>query len=201
MKNSVRKYFGLTICIIFLEMILTITTVYLYQVLDSYLIKIIVQNVSYLIILVFTFIGIKMSHMTLREFGLFSYSLPKQLGTGFIVGFILLCVLKGGSFWPPSLDIYLMFSQLLVAFTEELLFRGFLFTMVYEISHSKMKSILISSVVFGLYHYPIHHDILFVFASCIIGLTYSGLHSLYFKTDKEIGILSLTIVHWINNIF
>ena len=91
--------------------------------------------------------------------------------------------------------------MMLVGFSEELLFRGFLFTMIYELSGSKLKTAFISSIIFGIWHYPVGQSIGQVINATIIGLIYAGIHSLYFRTDKEIGIIPLSIFHWMHNIF
>lgn len=200
MKDDIKKYYKLTIGIILLETLVTLSTIYLYQVIDDLFIQKILQNVSYFIMLFFVFIAIKISGKSLREFGLFSNALPKQIGIGLVGGLILLLVLKGFSFWPLSFDAYLVLSQILVVFAEEMLFRGFLFTMIYEISQSKWKAIVCSSILFALFHVPIGYNMISVLGTCMIGLVYSGIRSLYFKTDKEIGILPLAIFHWIYNI-
>lgn len=200
MKDNIKKYYMLTIGIILLETLVTLSTIYLYQMIDELFIQKILQNVSYFIMLLFVFIAIKISGKSLREFGLFSNALPKQIGIGLAGGLILLLVLKGFSFWPLSFDAYLVLSQILVVFAEEMLFRGFLFTMIYEISQSKWKAIVCSSILFALFHVPIGYNMISVLGTCMIGLVYSGIRSLYFKTDKEIGILPLAIFHWIYNI-
>lgn len=201
MEKTIKNYYKLTIFIILLESLIIFGTIYLYRVFDSQFTLMLIQNISYLISLVCVLLGIKISHIPFDKFGLFSHSLFKQISIGILGGFALLLFFKGLSFLPLSFNIYLILSQILVTFTEEMLFRGFLFTMIYEISKSKAKSIIVSSIIFGIYHYPLGHDIVQVISTSIIGLIYSGLRSVYFKTDKEIGIIPLTIFHWINNIF
>lgn len=91
--------------------------------------------------------------------------------------------------------------MMLVGFSEELLFRGFLFTMIYELSGSRLKAVFIPSIVFGIWHFPVGQSIDQVIGTTIIGLIYAGMRSLYFRTDKEIGIIPLSIFHWMHNIF
>lgn len=199
-ERDVKKCYKLMISVLLLVTLITLGTIYLYQIIDSQFTKMVLQNISYLASLVCVFVGIKISRKPLSEFGLFSHTLLKQLSIGLIGGLVLLLMLKGLSFWPPSFNAYLIISQLLVAFAEEMIFRGFLYTMIYEISKAKSKSIIISSLLFGIYHYPLGHNIVQVVSACIVGLIYSGLRSVYFRTDKEIGIIPLTMMHWINNI-
>lgn len=174
---------------------------YLYQILDSHLIKIIIQNVANVLSICVTLLAIKMSKKSLRDFGLFTDHLFKQILIGLVVGFILVVLLQGLSFLEASPNLYDIFSMMLVGFSEELLFRGFLFTMIYELSGSRLKAVFIPSIIFGIWHFPVGQSIDQVIGTTIIGLIYSGMRSLYFRTDKEIGIIPLSIFHWMHNIF
>lgn len=174
---------------------------YLYQILDSHLIKIIIQNVANVLSICVTLFAIKMSKKSLRDFGLFTDHLFKQILIGLVVGFILVVLLQGLSFLESSPNLYDIFSMMLVGFSEELLFRGFLFTMIYELSGSRLKVVFIPSIVFGIWHFPVGQSIDQVINATIIGLIYAGIRSLYFRTDKEIGIIPLSIFHWMHNIF
>lgn len=174
---------------------------YLYQILDSHLIKIIIQNVANVLSICVTLLAIKVSKKSLRDFGLFTDHLFKQILIGLVVGFILNVLLRGLSFLQASPSLYDVFSMMLVGFSEELLYRGFLFTMIYELSGSKLKTAFISSIIFGIWHFPVGQSIDQVIGTTIIGLIYAGIRSLYFRTDKEIGIIPLSIFHWMHNIF
>lgn len=174
---------------------------YLYQILDSHLIKIIIQNVANVLSICVTLLAIKVSKKSLRDFGLFTDHLFKQILIGLVVGFILVVLLQGLSFLEASPNLYDIFSMMLVGFSEELLFRGFLFTMIYELSGSRLKVVFIPSIVFGIWHFPVGQSIDQVIGTTIIGLIYAGIRSLYFRTDKEIGIIPLSIFHWMHNIF
>lgn len=174
---------------------------FLYQILDSHLIKIIIQNVANVLSICVTLLAIKVSKKSLRDFGLFTDHLFKQILIGLVVGFILVVLLQGLSFLEASPNLYDIFSMMLVGFSEELLFRGFLFTMIYELSGSRLKVVFIPSIVFGIWHFPVGQSIDQVIGTTIIGLIYSGMRSLYFRTDKEIGIIPLSIFHRMHNIF
>ena len=183
------------------EVVSSFLIAYLYQILDSHLIKIIIQNVANVLSICVTLFAIKMSKKSLRDFGLFTDHLFKQILIGLVVGFILVVLLQGLSFLEASPNLYDIFSMMLVGFSEELLFRGFLFTMIYELSGSRLKVVFIPSIVFGIWHFPVGQSIDQVIGTTIIGLIYSGMRSLYFRTDKEIGIIPLSIFHWMHNIF
>lgn len=183
------------------EVVSSFLIAYLYQILDSHLIKIIIQNVANVLSICVTLLAIKVSKKSLRDFGLFTDHLFKQILIGLVVGFILVVLLQGLSFLEASPNLYDIFSMMLVGFSEELLFRGFLFTMIYELSGSRLKVVFILSIVFGIWHFPLGQSIDQVIGTTIIGLIYSGMRSLYFRTDKEIGIIPLSIFHWMHNIF
>lgn len=183
------------------EVISSFLIAYLYQILDSHLIKIIIQNVANVLSICVTLLAIKVSKKSLRDFGLFTDRLFKQVLMGLVVGSILNVLLQGLSFLEASPNLYDIFSMMLVGFSEELLFRGFLFTMIYELSGSRLKAVFIPSIVFGIWHFPVGQSIDQVIGTTIIGLIYAGMRSLYFRTDKEIGIIPLSIFHWMHNIF
>ena len=183
------------------EVVSSFLIAYLYQILDSHLIKIIIQNVANVLSICVTLLAIKVSKKSLRDFGLFTDHLFKQILIGLVVGFILVVLLQGLSFLEASPNLYDIFSMMLVGFSEELLFRGFLFTMIYELSGSRLKVVFIPSIVFGIWHFPVGQSIDQVIGTTIIGLIYAGMRSLYFRTDKEIGIIPLSIFHWMHNIF
>lgn len=183
------------------EVVSSFLIAYLYQILDSHLIKIIIQNVANVLSICVTLLAIKVSKKSLRDFGLFTDHLFKQILIGLVVGFILVVLLQGLSFLEASPNLYDIFSMMLVGFSEELLFRGFLFTMIYELSGSRLKVVFIPSIVFGIWHFPVGQSIDQVIGTTIIGLIYAGMRSLYFRTDKEIGIIPLSVFHWMHNIF
>ena len=121
------------------EVISSFLIAYLYRILDSHLIKIIIQNVANVLSICVTLFAIKLSKKSLRDFGLFTDRLFKQVLMGLVVGSILNVLLQGLSFLEASPNLYDIFSMMLVGFSEELLFRGFLFTMIYELSGSRLE--------------------------------------------------------------
>ena len=131
------------------EVVSSFLIAYLYQILDSHLIKIIIQNVANVLSICVTLLAIKVSKKSLRDFGLFTDRLFKQVLMGLVVGFILNVLLQGLSFLEASPNLYDIFSMMLVGFSEELLFRGFMFMVIYELSGSKLKTAFISSIIFG----------------------------------------------------
>lgn len=88
----------------------------------------------------------------------------------------------------------------MVAFSEELLFRGYILAMLRDIMKTPNQAVLISALVFGLWHYPVSHNISLVLLAAFTGAIYGSLRTIFEKTGDEIGIVSLTISHWLFNI-
>ncbi|MBQ8280275.1 MAG: CPBP family intramembrane metalloprotease [Roseburia sp.] len=161
-----------------------------------------IQNTAYTLMLLGTFLFIRFSKRTLREFGLFKEHLLKQIVVGVIIAgiFLVLFAITG---WRPYLKenlLYLALSQLLVAFTEELLFRGFVLTMLKNLVSTTNKAVFLSAVLFGLWHYPIGQSIGQVTTTFFIGLIWGTLRTIYQDTEDEISVLSLSMVHWVFNV-
>lgn len=149
-----------------------------------------------------TLILIKVSGKPMREFGLFKDKIPKQIITGLMIAAVclLLMFLTG---WRPTLKedlLYIILSQLLVAFSEELLFRGFILTMLKDVCKSCNMAVVVAALLFGLWHYPIGHSIGQVFSAFIIGAIYGALRTVFDDTDSSIGVPSIAIAHWIWNV-
>lgn len=97
-------------------------------------------------------------------------------------------------------SLYIVLSQLLVAFAEELFFRGYLLEMMKDVARTSERAVIISAFLFGLWHYPISHNIGLVIITFFLGAIYGTLRTLFEKTEKEIGIVSLSIAHWLFNV-
>lgn len=162
----------------------------------------IVQIIAYLLILLIAFIFIKLSGKSLREIGLFRSHLVRQIIVGVIIAGIFLIVagiFTGWHFFSKVDSIYFLLSQILVAFSEELLFRGYLLAMFKDIAKTPDRAVIISALIFGLWHYPISHNIGLVLITFFAGAVYGTLRTVFEKTDDEIGLVSLTIAHWAFN--
>lgn len=130
-------------------------------------------------------------------------SLPRQLLTGVVIGIIFFIV--GGILirWRVSFTgntLYFIISQILVAFSEELLFRGYILAMLRDMMKTPNQAVIISALLFGLWHYPVSHNISLVLLTAFTGAVYGSLRTIFEKTDDEIGIVSLTTSHWLFNI-
>lgn len=162
-----------------------------------------IQNTAYLLVLCSTFFFIKLGKRAWREVGLFSTHFARQITTGLLTAAAVLFVggiLTGWSSGPKENLPYLAVSQLLVAFTEELLFRGYLLTALRDMVKRPNTAVWISAFLFGLWHYPLTHNLRLVLVAFVIGAVYGTLRTIFEKTDDEIGILSLSIAHWAFNV-
>lgn len=110
--------------------------------------------------------------------------------------FLLLAALSGWRTYLKENLLYLALSQVLVAFSEELLFRGYVITMLKDVVNTANKAMVVSAIIFGLWHYPIGQSIGQVITTFLLGLIFGALRTIFYNTDDEIGILSFVIAHW-----
>lgn len=163
----------------------------------------ILQNGAYVLMVLGTLAFIAMSKKSLRDVGLFRGHFVRQLIVGGVIGGILLVVcgaFTGWRFFANGCSLYIVLSQLLVAFAEELFFRGYLLEMMKDVARTSERAVIVSALLFGLWHYPISHNIGLVIITFFLGAIYGTLRTLFEKTEKEIGIVSLSIAHWLFNV-
>lgn len=163
----------------------------------------ILQNGAYVLMVLGTLAFIALSKKSLRDVGLFRVHFVRQLIVGGVIGGILLVVcgaFTGWRFFANGCSLYIVLSQLLVAFAEELFFRGYLLEMMKDVARTSERAVIISAFLFGLWHYPISHNIGLVIITFFLGAIYGTLRTLFEKTEKEIGIVSLSIAHWLFNV-
>lgn len=163
-----------------------------------------IQNGAYILILLNTLIFIKISKKTLREVGVFQHHFLRQIIVGFVIGVIFLAVagiFVGWGGFSGKDFMYLAFSQVLVAFTEELLFRGYILAILEDVTDKPDRAVFISALLFGLWHYPAAQNVMLVFIMILTGAVYGTLRIVFERMEDEIGILSLTTAHWIFNVF
>lgn len=163
----------------------------------------ILQSGAYVLMVLGTLAFIALSKKSLRDVGLLRVHLVRQLIVGGVIGGILLVVcgaFTGWRFFANGCSLYIVLSQLLVAFAEELFFRGYLLEMMKDVARTSERAVIVSALLFGLWHYPISHNIGLVIITFFLGAIYGTLRTLFAKTEKEIGIVSLSIAHWLFNV-
>lgn len=163
----------------------------------------ILQSGAYVLMVLGTLAFIALSKKSLRDVGLLRVHSVRQLIVGGVIGGILLVVcgaFTGWRFFANGCSLYVVLSQLLVAFAEELFFRGYLLEMMKDVARTSERAVIISAFLFGLWHYPISHNIGLVIITFFLGAIYGTLRTLFEKTEKEIGIVSLSLAHWLFNV-
>ncbi|WP_394697949.1 CPBP family intramembrane glutamic endopeptidase [uncultured Sphaerochaeta sp.] len=90
--------------------------------------------------------------------------------------------------WQFAFD--LIYSLFAVALAEEFVFRGYLFQKLLEVKQSKWFAILISSLLFGLFH-SFQGDVLQVIVTTFLGILFCLLR----EKIKSCSLLSLVIIH------
>ena len=163
----------------------------------------ILQSGAYVLMVLGTLAFIAMSKKSLRDVGLFRVHFVRQLIVGGVIGgiFLVACgAFTGWRFFTNGCSLYVVLSQLLVAFAEELFFRGYLLEMMKDVARTSERAVIISAFLFGLWHYPISHNIGLVIITFFLGAIYGTLRTLFEKTEKEIDIVSLSIAHWLFNV-
>lgn len=163
----------------------------------------ILQSGAYVLMVLGTLAFIALSKKSLRDVGLLRVHFVRQLIVGGVIGGILLVAcgaFTGWRFFANGCSLYIVLSQLLVAFAEELFFRGYLLEMMKDVARTSERAVIISAFLFGLWHYPISHNIGLVIITFFLGVIYGTLRTLFEKTKKEIGIVSLSIAHWLFNV-
>lgn len=163
----------------------------------------ILQSGAYVLMVLGTLAFIALSKKSLRDVGLLRVHFVRQLIVGGVIGGILLVAcgaFTGWRFFANGCSLYIVLSQLLVAFAEELFFRGYLQEMMKDVARTSERAVIVSALLFGLWHYPISHNIGLVIITFFLGAIYGTLRTLFEKTEKEIGIVSLSIAHWLFNV-
>lgn len=80
------------------------------------------------------------------------------------------------------------------------MFRGYVLAMFKDIVKTSERAVLLSALVFGLWHYPVSHNLGLVLLTFFTGAVYGSLRTVFEKTDKEISILSIGVAHWVMNV-
>jgi membrane protease YdiL (CAAX protease family) len=178
----------------------------------NYYVNLAVRPLFYIALAAIPFIAGKITKNHLGPLIFKKDDILKQLLAGLYVFFISAAVLTAVSLiigdykyfliGPKQTDIvfiiYNMFFYILcVGMGEEILFRGYFMQRIEELSGSKKMSIVLSSVIFGLWHFPGGQDFIQVFITAILGAFYGV--SLY--KVKDCSVLSLIVAHGLYNIY
>lgn len=92
---------------------------------------------------------------------------------------------------------YIFFDMLFVGMGEEIVFRGYLMERFRTLTNSGVWAVVISSLMFGIWHFPNGQDFLQVIVTALIGAIY-GISM--FKI-KNCSTLSLGIAHGLHDVY
>jgi len=104
------------------------------------------------------------------------------------------------SFKAKSIGIlvfYIVYDMIFVGFGEEIIFRGYFYEKLKSVTHSGILAVLISSILFGLWHYPVNRNPPQIIIATVIGVIY-GLGRLKIKNCTT---LSTAIAHGLHDTF
>ncbi|MBU3133010.1 CPBP family intramembrane metalloprotease [Clostridium gasigenes] len=172
-----------------------------------------IPGIIYYLLLILTIIFVVKIYEKeiMKSLGLYTNNLKKQILIGVAIFLALTLVtiiplLMGVSkqevlnFKPKSVFIlvfFIFYDICLVGFGEELIFRGYFLERINTILDSKIWAVIISSILFGLYHYPNNHNITQVISATILGIIFSICK---LKISK-CGLISLALAHGLNDAF
>jgi membrane protease YdiL (CAAX protease family) len=142
-------------------------------------------------------LGFEKSHITKQSFiALIIFAIT--------ISFIIIPLLCGADksdvlgFKARSLAIliyYIVKNMVFVGMGEELVWRGYFYVRLKEITGSGAWTVVISSILFGLWHYPVGQNILQVLMVTVLGLIY-GLARLKIK---NCSVLATGIAHGLHD--
>lgn len=149
-----------------------------------------------------------LSKESFRDIGLIKEKIPRQIGIGILLGLFMSLVLTlipillgfkdmvGNKTYDHTwqFTFEFVYAVLGVALAEELIFRGYIFHKLLKIKSSKIFAIIISSLIFGLFHI-MNGNIIQVFVTAIIGVIFCQMK----EKIKGCTLLSLIFTHGIYN--
>lgn len=145
-------------------------------------------------------------HKSLRDLGLSADKIMKKIALGLLI-FAIYCfvtqimpLLLGvkitdlTSFKPKSMlsvVVQTLYDLLFVGFVEELAFRGYLLEKIRSIGCSDLWAVVISSLLFGLWHYPSSQNWAQVGFTFALGLVFATIK----LRSKNHSLIPLIIAH------
>lgn len=162
--------------------------------------------------LIIFFVVLKIEKRRIDTLDIYFSNISKQLlwGVGLVTIFLLLPIIKVFVLHTENVDIInnsneitifsiipiIIYNFIFVGFTEELIFRGYLLNRVKEISNSEIIAIIVSSIIFGLCHYPTERDFAQVIIATCMGLLFSYVKLSY---PRSCSLFSLSFAHGLYN--
>ena len=144
----------------------------------------------------------------IRDFGFTTKNIPRQIAIGILLELVMTAILTvlpilmglkdmvgSTSYTHVWQFVYqYVYTLLGVAFAEELLFRGYLFHKLLEIKESRWFAIIVSSILFGLFHIFSGNPIQIIMTA-LMGFIYCMLR----EKIKGCTLLSLIVIHGLHD--
>lgn len=178
----------------------------------NFYVRLVVRPLFYVLLTIIPFIAGKITDNRLGPLIFKKEDILKQIVAGLYVFSISAMILTAVSLMvgdykyyligPKQTDIILIiynifFYILFVGMGEEILFRGYFMQRIEAVSGSKKIAVVVSALIFGLWHFPGGNNFIQVFITAGLGAFY-GI-SLY--KVKYCSVLSLIIAHGLYNIY
>lgn len=96
-----------------------------------------------------------------------------------------------------TIGFYIIYYMVFVGVGEEIVFRGYFYEIIKNTTSSGVCAVVISSILFGLFHYPVGHNIIQVLITTVIGLILAGSR----LKIKDCSTLSVGIAHGLYGTF
>jgi len=147
---------------------------------------------------------VKINRDKFRDYWMITENIPKQIMIGIILALFMSLFLTivpillgfkemvgSTSYSQPWQFIYeFVYVIIGVALAEEFVFRGYIFNKLLEIKNSRWFAIIMSSMLFGIFHI-FNGNLLQVFMTAILGF----LFCIFREKIKDCTLLSLVIAH------
>lgn len=140
---------------------------------------------------------IHFSKQLLISFGVFLVTFVIFVAMPLVIGMSKSDVLSFKSTNPVSIVFYIFYYLFFVGIGEEIIWRGYFYERLKDLTNSGVLVVIISSVLFGLWHYPLGQNILQVLMTSIIGLIL-GFSRLKIR---DCSTLSVGIAHGLHDTF
>jgi membrane protease YdiL (CAAX protease family) len=131
----------------------------------------------------------------LLSFGVFAVTISAAVLIPLFIGLNKTDVLSFKSSSIGVLVFYILFDIICVGFGEEFVFRGYMYTRVKTASGSDWGAIAVSSVLFGLLHFPNTLNVLNVVCTAALGFVYAFCR---YKL-KNCTVLTLSVAHGLHD--
>lgn len=160
-----------------------------------------VPYVLYIFVILFT--NMKIEHKTWTDLGFSSQHIFLQMIIGIILTILVVLIFVGSPFilqispeqFLPSKDKAIMFQIVyklfFIGFGEELIFRGYLQNRLTLIFSSKWIALIITSLLFGSWHFILNHSLPQVVITSVFGFMLGWAH----MKIKYCSTLSVSISH------